>query len=1229
VVERGRRGTRWTAAGLGSLILLGASFAGLAGPAVAAGSLSAAPKSGPAGTIITLSGSGWTTTSSTVEILWAGVYAASGTIDKDGGLSASVEVPKDAKVGPNNITACAPSQTACLESAESTFTVTVEPTPSPSPDATPTPSPSAGSTATASPTVAPTATSAPTPTVAPTPGTTPIVPAWLPPGGGWPDSVPDVVLPRPGCEEDYRRLGGNLYDFEWTLGPVTSLSTITYINGTVARPLVATRSGDRALASPVDDFGSAGHPLTMVLGNPRRGVGMWVGRESPPLGAGALTATLVGYGVDGAGQAIEVARDEVILTAVPTPIRQCLRVIAPAGQGIWSVSLEYSESDGRSAYERRWIDDLLVGPDAVDDATRPRVSARIVAPADGAVIEADRGTPILVRVDLASVARPSGGAVRVGGATYHPTWQPAGDGDPSHWTVSFLARDVPVDVPVEIRVEGLDGARSSFMLRPPVSGNLAVTGIEPVQVTQTPSLGVPLLAWKPTAVRVYLQGSTDSRGAWRVSVASLTTRDVAGVSRTHLPVNVSLADGFSAPADGSHRDRNDDSLLFLLSPEETAPGLLEATVRVFGPASRPETSRTDNERSIRLRFVPASPLVVYAIIGQYPALPGGTWAELQGIARQAETMLPVRRLDIRPVPGQPTTAIDFANLGAMQLRAGLLLWSLPGDAHIFALRPDMTCPPGMERCEAGFASFSRTDGWRQPGHAPVVMAQELSHSYGLWWHAQTEWEWADGPYAFWNPEWPYWHTSIGQPGVVLRAGSPPAVMAGSGGAGHVHDYMSYAGPPFWASPFTYCDLGDRLNGPDPFCAPGTRSEASHGEPIGLVGSPFASSGVATGWSPGAPEARLAATRIAVGPDGPSTAGSPALQRWPLLVSGTIEPDGTLTLGRVEPVPAGPADTSGDLFGREYTIELIGADGTVLAQRGFIPVSSHPMPGDDPVVWQVPLADPGGVESIVVRHLGEVVATRSASPSAPTIELLAPTAGTTWDAGTPARIAWRATDVDGDPVTVSVAYSADGGTTWWPVAAAIEGGEVVLDASTLPGSAAGLLRIAASDGLRTTTLPGPGPITVPDHGPSVVIDGPPSGMTYRPGQPIAISATGFDAEADIADEAFGWSSDIAGDLGPGRWRVLESLGVGRHTLTVTVTDAAGQQASASVVVEIAGSDWNTAPEASGPAVSPPPAGGEGGAGTAQAALAAAAAAIAVGVALGLAAWLRRRRDRPSA
>lgn len=102
------------------------------------------------------------------------------------------------------------------------------------------------------------------------------------------------------------------------------------------------------------------------------------------------------------------------------------------------------------------------------------------------------------------------------------------------------------------------------------------------------------------------------------------------------------------------------------------------------------------------------------------------------------------------------------------------------------------------------------------------------------------------------------------------------------------------------------------------------------------------------------------------------------------------------------------------------------------------------------------------ESVVVSGPFEI---DNPGANAPVLSLVAPRAGEVW-AGT-REIRWRASDSDADALTMTLAYSLDGGGTWRRFAYNVSAAEGYLwDTTTVPNAATVWLRATVSDGTFT-------------------------------------------------------------------------------------------------------------------------------------------------------------------
>jgi hypothetical protein len=136
--------------------------------------------------------------------------------------------------------------------------------------------------------------------------------------------------------------------------------------------------------------------------------------------------------------------------------------------------------------------------------------------------------------------------------------------------------------------------------------------------------------------------------------------------------------------------------------------------------------------------------------------------------------------------------------------------------------------------------------------------------------------------------------------------------------------------------------------------------------------------------------------------------------------------------------------------------------------GFTP--TDPFGGREPIAsFQVELLLP--IEPLtraVVAFEGQVLGTREAGASVPTIRILAPAPGETLSVASD-RLVWEATDADGDELTFSVLLSWDGGERYRSLGTQLSATELILaDLRTdVPPSDEAHLVISVTDGLNSS------------------------------------------------------------------------------------------------------------------------------------------------------------------
>ncbi len=220
------------------------------------------------------------------------------------------------------------------------------------------------------------------------------------------------------------------------------------------------------------------------------------------------------------------------------------------------------------------------------------------------------------------------------------------------------------------------------------------------------------------------------------------------------------------------------------------------------------------------------------------------------------------------------------------------------------------------------------------------------------------------------------------------------------------------------------------------------------------------------------------------------------------------------------------------------------------------------------------APTGTVARLDLMQDSTVLATLQPGSNAPTVTVLKPAGGETFD--NQMTIVWRASDADpNDRLLYTVQYSPDAGHTWRAVATNFPGptgsDRITLTLNSLlglPGSGAeqGLIRVAASDGYNTT-LAQSGPFTVADHPPEPYIVSPAPNQLAPAGEPIVLSGGATDPEdGALPGSTLRWQVDGL-NIGTGQQQFVAGLAPGSHSVMLTAHDSANQQQSATTTVNV--------------------------------------------------------------
>jgi len=250
-----------------------------------------------------------------------------------------------------------------------------------------------------------------------------------------------------------------------------------------------------------------------------------------------------------------------------------------------------------------------------------------------------------------------------------------------------------------------------------------------------------------------------------------------------------------------------------------------------------------------------------------------------------------------------------------------------------------------------------------------------------------------------------------------------------------------------------------------------------------LGEPFA---LGNGWISDTQYLGLINTAVPEAPvSGPkANAAAPAATAIAsyMVITGTALSDGSAgTLDNGVAMPAGgttgtpiPSNSAGN-----YCLHFSGAGGALsdyCFAVSFDLSTGSPATGSFGVLAPVP----AGTNRVGLRihggaNDGKEVASITAAPTPPALQITSPHTGDQLSAGT-LNLTWSATTTSGNALTYTVLYSSDGGTTWTPVDAGLTDSQYSLDTTSIRGGTKVIFEVMASDGLNTTTAK-VGPLTI--------------------------------------------------------------------------------------------------------------------------------------------------------
>ena len=933
------------------------------------------------------------------------------------------------------------------------------------------------------------------------------------------------------------------------------------------RPTVATNSGEWAMASNLGlEFGSSGAPLRISSRDGLQAAGMFIGLDEIVESTGTITATLQAFGVDETGASGFLGESAVTFPAEPTAIDKCISFEATTGQFITRLQLEYTDSAGTSIPERRVMDDLTIvrsSETVPSDDNPPLVD--ITNPDDSFTRDGTEGTIAIVldnAVQLRAFITEDRG-LRLVDLFVNGAWiESLGIGTSADPNVFFVGRDIGLSQlnpyrinTITVRATDTSGNEGTDTINlwygPPETPtpipdldisfyNYEIT--QAIQCLENPACGpsnsIPIFTDKPTMVRVYARAT--GTGGTEPNISGVLCN---GTGECIPALNRIFVSEIDNPV-SAYRGDLTRTLNFMLPPAwVSSAGTLSITAMINPRGVDVLESGYDNN-TITLPLVVTQSKTLNVLMIQVRAAgnvtPGpGARAALLSYFRQ---VYPTGNVVWYFPRGEATvdSAYDYTDSsgsGCGSGWGGLLddLWwyNVWNEDGVGGLRYygmlDSSVPAGFGGC--GYTPGSESGGvvnTSNPQDGGEIMAQEIGHNFG---RRHSPGCGAGGPdTGFPAGTDDFARTNVGITGVWgidLRTFTlqPP------NGSLDFIGYCANALGRQWVGYYTYNAILRAM--PDVFSA-----------------------------LPSEDTLRFVSFELE------------AAQQDAEYLMGSIAVDGDSFTVRhgffVEPLPSDLVDPNTGSSG-PIRVQLMDAGGAVLGERMFA-LREDSGGGTDP-------GTPTGIVTVIMPWQpataaidftldGLPVLTIPVSPNPPIVELLTPVGGELWPGTGLQLVEWLASDPDGDPLRFVVQFSTDDGATWSPLGEETPETSIEVDTSDISGSDVARVRVIATDGVNTTAVTSGNSFRVEGKAPTVTIVGPGNGDVFPVGENVVFDGAAEDREDGFVEpDAYIWQSDRDGQLGSGAvlWGV--SLSQGRHNITLSVTDADGNTANATVTIEI--------------------------------------------------------------